>query len=172
METDANIVYDHILIREATILVRAPKNQSGVHQMEEARFFDVRTGVELREIYPPLQAAELKRGFIVSEACAASVLKTGIPIGPSPDVDYTKVVNILDLRQRRLDALVADSIIDQVRVIKDLLTEFLDAAEKAQKEERFWLSQQVLSLVHKFTGRELSELQDIIGWFRKRYSGK
>ncbi len=172
MEIDAEIVYEHILIRDATILVRVSKNQGGAHQLEEARFFDVRTGVELREIYPPLQVAELKRGFIVSEACAASVLKTGIPIGASPDMDYTKVVNILDLRQRRLDALVADSIIDQVRVIKNLLTEFLDAAENAQKEERFWLSQQILSLVHKFTGRELSELQDIIGWIRKRYSGK
>lgn len=172
MQMDSEVNYDHILIRESTILVRVAKDQQDMHKTEDARFFDVRTGVELREIYPALQSSELKKGFVLAEECAASVLRAGMPIGSGPDVDYTKVVNILDLKQRKLDALVADSVIDQVRVIRDLLTEFIDAAETAQKEERFWLSQQILSLVRKFTGRELSELQDIIGWFRKRYSGE
>ncbi len=172
MQADSEINYDHILIREATILVRIPRDQEGAHQTDSARFFDVRTGVELREIHPPLQASELKRGFLLAEECAASVLRTGVQIGAGPNVDYTKVVNILELRQRKLDALVADSVIDQVRLIRDLLTEFIDAAETANREERFWLAQQLLSFVHKFSGRELSELQDIISWFRKRYSGK
>lgn len=172
MQSDLESSYDHILIREATILVRVSKDQQGKHLTECARFFDVRTGVELREIYPPLQGAELTRGFRLPEECAATVLRTGTPIGAPPDVDYTKVVNILELKQRKLDSLVADSVMDQVRVIRDLLTEFIEAAETAQKEERFWLSQQILSFVHKFTGRELSELQDLINWFRKRRSGK
>lgn len=172
MQSDAEIVYEHILVREATILVRVVRDDKGVLLTEDARFFDVRTGVEVREIYPPLQDSELKRGFTLSEGCAASILRAGTPIWASPEVDYTKVISILELKQRKLDALVADSIIEQARVIADLLTEFLKVAKNAQKEERFWLSQQILSLVHKFTGRELSELQDVICWFRQRYSGK
>jgi hypothetical protein len=49
-----------------------------------------------------------------------------------------------------------------------VLHEFLDAADHAQKEERFWLAQQVLTLVRKFSGRELAELEGIVEWFKRR----
>jgi hypothetical protein len=90
----------------------------------------------------------------------------------TPTVDLSKVVNILEIRQRKLDAIVADSIIDQVRVIANLLHDFLTVADLAQKEERFWLSQQVLTLVRKFSGRELAELEDIVEWFKSGPCGR
>lgn len=169
---DTKPTYDHILIREASILVRVPRNQGQWDLQISPRFYDVRTGVELREIYPPLHESELKRGFPISENSAAGVIRAGLPIGSGPDVDYSKVVTILELKQRKLDSIVADSVLDQVRLIADLLERFLDVADNAQKEERFWLSQQVLTLVRKFTGRELRELQEIVEWFQERGTSK
>jgi hypothetical protein len=83
-------------------------------------------------------------------------------------VDFSKVVSILEVKQRRLDYVVADSILGQVRVIRDLLDQFLKLAENVNDEERFWLSQQVLSLLSKFTGRELEELEEMVNWMRTR----
>jgi len=169
---DRERTYDHILIREASILVRVPRDQKQRDLQVSPRFFDVRTGVELREIYPSLQESELKRGFPISEKSAAGVIRAGLPIGTGPDIDYSKVVTILELKQRKLDSIVADSVLDQVRLIADLLERFLEVADNAQKEERFWLSQQVLTLVRKFTGRELRELQEIVEWFQERGTSK
>ena len=78
------------------------------------------------------------------------------------------MVTILEARQRKLDAVVADSIFDQLRILTNVLHEFLDAADHSQKEERFWLAQQVLTLVRKFSGRELAELEGIVEWFKRR----
>jgi hypothetical protein len=169
---DIEATYDHILIREATILARVARGGGELHLRTLPRFYDVRTGVELREIYPALQESELKRGFPISEKSAACVIRAGLPIGAGPDVDYSKVVTILELKQRKLDGIVADSVLDQVRLIVELLERFLEVAENAHKEERFWLSQQVLTLVRKFTGRELSELQEIVEWFQDRNTSK
>jgi hypothetical protein len=158
--------YDHILIRDAAILVRFPKGGRDIESASE--FFDVRTGVQLRQIHPSLQAVELDRGYLLSREAANAILKSGAPIVSDPVADFSKVVTILEVRQRKLDAIVADSIIDQLQVISDLLRDILNAASKAQKEERFWLAQQVLTLVRKFSGRELSELEDIVDWFKRR----
>ena len=38
----------------------------------------------------------------------------------------------------------------------------------SSKEERFWLSQQALSLIRKFSGRELSELEEIVEWLKRQ----
>jgi hypothetical protein len=75
---------------------------------------------------------------------------------------------MLDIKQRRLDSVVADSILDQLRVVRDLLHDFLSVATQANSEERFWLSQQVLSLLRKFSGRELAEMEEIVQWFKRR----
>jgi hypothetical protein len=48
------------------------------------------------------------------------------------------------------------------------LNEFLHVADGAQSEERFWLSQQALALVRKFSGRELAEFEEIVDWFKNR----
>jgi hypothetical protein len=160
--------YDHILIREASILVRLPR---GVRELDgdvSPEFYDVRTGVALKNIYPELQAIDLHRGHLLAAEDAHGILRWTCSADEAGLV-FSKVVNILDIKQRRLDSVVADSILDQLRVISDLLKEFLNAAEKAQREERFWLSQQVLGLVRKFSGRELSELQDTVEWFKNRY---
>ena len=158
--------YDHILIRDATVLVRFPK---GIRDSESgSEFFDVRTGVQLREIHPSLQSVELDRGYLLSEEVASAILRSGAPVMINPSVDLSKVVTILEAKQRKLDSIVADSIIDQLRVMTLLLQEILDAANAAQKEERFWLAQQILPLIRKFSGRELAELEEIVDWFKER----
>jgi hypothetical protein len=164
METEEQ--YDHILIRDATVLVRFPK---GIRDSDRAsEFFDVRTGVQLREIHPSLQPVELDRGCLLSKEAASAILRSGAPIMIDPSADSSKVVTILEAKQRKLDSIVADSIIDQLRVMTLLLQEILDAASAAQKEERFWLAQQVLPLIRKFSGRELAELEEIVDWFKER----
>lgn len=158
--------FDYMLIRDATILLRVPR---GCRDPEApAQFFDVRTGVQLRQIYPELQQMELARGYPVSRETAAVILKSGAPLAVEEGVDPSKVVTILEVKQRRLDAVVADSILDQLRVISDLLVEILKVADSAHKEERFWLSQQLLTLVRRFSGRELSELEEMVEWFKRR----
>jgi hypothetical protein len=160
--------YDYILIRDAMILVRVPRGAAESDPKIVPEFFDVRTGVQLRQIYPALQADELQRGYLLPDGHAGAILKAGTPISAGPAVNPSKVVTILEARQRKLDAVVTDSIFDQLRVLTNLLREFLDAADHAQKEERFWLAQQVLTSVRKFSGRELAELERIIEWFKRR----
>jgi len=158
--------FDYLLIRDATILLRLPHGCWDTEGIAE--FFDVRTGVQLRQIHPELQQLELDRGRPVSAEIAQLVLKSGAPLAIADDLDPSKVVTILEVKQRRLDAVVADSILDQLRVINDLLTEILKIANTAQREERFWLSQQLLTLVRRFSGRELSELEEMVEWFKRR----
>jgi hypothetical protein len=158
--------YEYILIREAMVLVRIPRRGESSSDQADPVFFDVRTGVQLPGIQPPLQSGELERGHSVPPAFAASIIGDGAPLGASPAVDLAKVVSILDLRQRKLDGIVADSVLDQLRTISDLLRDFLAVADDAQREERFWLSQQVLTFTRKFSGRELAELRQIVEWFR------
>ena len=165
---EAETSYDHILIRDAAILVRVPKGCREAAGEIAAELFDVRTGVQLKQIHPALQDMELRRGYLLSEEAARAILKAGTTVVLDGPADLSKVVTILDVKQRKLDAVVADSILDQVRVISDLLREFLEAADAAKKEERFWLSQQVLGLVRRFSGRELSELEELVEWFKSR----
>jgi hypothetical protein len=160
--------FDYVLIREATILVRVPHRMTKTSAEVPPEFFDVRTGVQLRQIHPAFQADELQRGYVLPDGHAGAILKGGTPLSGGPSVDPSKVVTILEARQRKLDAVVADSIIDQLRILTNVLQEFLDAADHAQKEERFWLAQQVLTLLRKFSGRELAELEGIVEWFRSR----
>lgn len=160
--------FDHILIRDAGILVRIRRGCGHADKDNPPEFFDVRTGVQIRDIYPSLQAVELDRGYLLPEESARAILKSGSPILPDRSTDPTKVVNILDIKQRRLDSIVADSILDQIRMVSTILREFLNVADGAQPEERFWLSQQVLTLVRKFSGRELAELEEIVDWFKNR----
>lgn len=160
--------YEYVLIRDALVLVRIPKGGGASGEESEPLFFDVRTGVQLPSIHPPLKSSELERGHNVPGAFAASIIGDGAPLGASAATDLSKVVSILDLRQRKLDAIVADSVLDQLRVISDLLRNFLAVADEAAREERFWLSQQVLTFTRKFSGRELEELQQIIDWFTAR----
>jgi hypothetical protein len=160
--------YDYVLIRDATIVVRVPRGAAETAREVLPEFFDVRTGVQLREIYPAFQADELQRGYILPDGHAGAILKGGTPITGGPSIDPSKVVTILEARQRKLDAVMADSIFDQLRILTNVLHEFLDAADHAQKEERFWLAQQVLTLVRKFSGRELAELEGIVEWFKRR----
>jgi hypothetical protein len=151
--------------------VRVPA-QEDVSDVEGCpEFFDVRTGVQLREVHPPLQSTELNNAFLVADSVAESILKSGSATWLGPGVDLSKVVNIFEVRQRRLDSIVADSILDQVRVIRDLLQNLLDAAEGARPSERFWLSQQLLTFVRKFSGRELSEIEEMVDWFRRKPPG-
>ncbi len=165
---EAETSYDHILIRDAAILVRVPKGCREAGGENAPELFDVRTGVQLRQIHPSLQDAELRRGYLLSEESALAILKAGTTVVLGAPADLSKVVTILDMKQRKLDAVVADSILDQVRLIAELLEEFLDAADNAKKEERFWLSQQVLGLVRRFSGRELSELEKLVEWFKSK----
>lgn len=160
--------YDHLLIREATVLVRLPRGTREIRDDCGVEFFDVRTGVPLKRIYPALQAVELHRGYLLPESHAAALIKCGTAVDMGSSADASKVVTILEVRQRKLDAVVADSILDQLRLMVTILNEFLVVADTAQKEERFWLSQQVLSLMRKFSGRELAELEEIVEWFKSK----
>ncbi|AFM27042.1 hypothetical protein [Desulfomonile tiedjei] len=154
--------FDHILIREASVLVRVPEGIRELNDDIVPEYFDVRTGVPLKNIYPELQTIELHRGYLLSPEDAQGILRCGLP-GLEP-----KVISILDVKQRRLDSVVADSVLDQLKVLTELFGEFLRAAEDASQEERYWLSQQVLGLLRKFSGRELQELQETVEWFRNR----
>ncbi len=165
---DWSTEYDHYLIREATVLVRIPGGLFEVSEPGAAKFFDVRTGVQLKEIHPPLRPVDLSRGHLIPEGFAISILRSGSPLGADLTRDASKVVPILEIRQRKLDSVVADSVLDQVRVLRDLLQHVLDVADCAHSEERFWLSQQLLTLIGKFSGRELSELEEILQWFKQR----
>jgi hypothetical protein len=158
----------HILIREGAILVRVPQADPGGVHRQGLDFFEVRTGVQLKDIHPPFRPDELERGYPLPPEYAEQIMAGGAPHGAGLNADLSKVVSLLDAKQRRLDAIVADSILDQLRVINDLVGRFLDAAGNASGEDRLWLSQQVLSLVRKFSGRELEELEDTVEWFQKR----
>jgi hypothetical protein len=160
--------HDFILIRDGTVLVRVPHERGDEENRFPIEFFDVRTGVQLKEIHPSLQPDELSRGYQLSDAQAAMIIKSGIPLLLDPSSDFSKVISILEVKQRKLDSVVADSILDQLRVIKDILHNFLAIASTAQEEERFWLSQHLLPLLRKFSGRELAELEETIEWFRGR----
>jgi hypothetical protein len=157
--------FKHILIRDSTILARLPLEEE--ENMASAEFFDVRTGVKLKAIHPPLKHQDLERGYIIEEPLAHAILDTGSAGWMGPDSDPNKVTSILEVRQRKLDSVVADSIIDQVYVIKELLDKFLSAAQQAKPEEKYWLSQQLLTFVRKFSGRELAEMDEIADWFLK-----
>jgi hypothetical protein len=160
--------YEYVLIRDATVLVRVKQPNHEAPNKLAPELFDVRTGVQLREIHPAFEASELERGHRLSRECAATIIAGGAPFGAELEANRSNVVNITDIRQRRLDAVVADSIFDQLRVISRLLNKLLQAAEDVPKEERFWLSQQALSLIRKFSGRELSELEEIVEWLKSR----
>jgi hypothetical protein len=154
--------FDHILIREGTIIVRLPK---GVRQLAKdlpIKLFDVRSGVELPGIYPNPQEIELKRGYLLSDRDATAILNYRAASKKS------KVVTILEAKQRKLDTVVADSILDQLKLIIETLGEFSEIADNAAPEQRLWLSQQVLPLLPKISGREISDLKDIVDWFKTR----
>jgi hypothetical protein len=155
--------YDHILIREGTVIVRVPTGVREISDDFTPEFFDVRTGVQLKGIYPSLQTIELHRGHLLSEMAAEALLRYRTGSGAK-----SKVVTMLEVKQRKLDSVVADSILDQLHIIVNILQKFLLAAEKAHVEEKLWLSQQVLTLVRKFSGRELAELEEIVDWFNSR----
>jgi hypothetical protein len=159
--------YEYVLIREAKILVRTDRGSHELQTEVAPELFDVRTGVQLREVYPPFEATEVERGYRISKEYAAFIFAGGLPFGAELDANRSNIVDITDIRQRRLDSVVADSIFDQLRVISELLNKFLHAAENSSREERFWLSQQVLSLMRKFSGRELSELEEILDWLKR-----
>ncbi len=163
--------YEYVLIREAKVLARIDRGKKQGQNRLAPELFDVRTGVQLREIYPPFEPTEVERGYRISKEYAALIFAGGVPFGAELDANRSNVVDITDIRQRRLDSVVADSIFDQLRVISELLNKFLQAAENSSKVERFWLSQQVLSLMRKFSGRELRELEEIVDWL-KRNSNK
>ncbi len=159
---------EYVLIRDGNILVRVDWESDADSESSGHEFFDVRSGVLLREIHPPLAEGELERGVPLPDDFAASIMNSGLYSTLDPNADATKVVSILEVRQRKLDSVVADSILGQLRVIKEVIQDFLNVAENAPKEERFWLSQQVLTLLRKFSGRELAELEEITEWFKKR----
>jgi hypothetical protein len=159
--------HEYVLIREAKVLARVDHGKNREQNGLAPELFDVRTGVQLREIYPPFDVTEVERGYKISKEYAALIFAGGVPFGAELDSNRSKIVDITDIRQRRLDSVVADSIFDQLRVISELLNKLLQAAENSSKEERFWLSQQVLSLMRKFSGRELSELEEILDWLNR-----
>ena len=161
-------LHDYILIRDGSILVRISRANCETGENVQPEFFDVRTGVPLREIHPKFQPTELIRGARLTNEAVAVILGSGVPFGAGGSVDLAKVISILDVKQRKLDSVVADSVLDQLRLISDLLHEFLSVADLAEKEERFWMSQQVLALVRRFSGRELEELQETVLWLRSR----
>ncbi|MCA1960449.1 MAG: hypothetical protein LDL33_06610 [Desulfomonile sp.] len=160
--------FNYYIIREGLVLVRVPAGCTDADVQDSVEFFDMRTGVQVREIYPRFQAEELDRGKLIAEEQAAAIIKSGMPLLGGPSVDLSKVVNILEVKQRRLDLVVADSILDQVKVIRDMFQDLLNVAAVARPEERFWLSQQVLTFLSKFSGRELNELQEVLDWLKKR----
>lgn len=159
--------FDYILIREFSVLVRVPRGASA-YQKTDLELFDMRTGVQVPAIIPEVNDEELSRGYKVSAKVAAAIIKSGHTILELPAVDLSKVTNLQDIKQRKLDVVVADSILDQVQKIADVLRNFLKVAESASKEERFWLSQQALTLVRKFSGRELAEMENVVEWLGRR----
>ena len=164
---DVSKHYNFYLIREGTVLVKTSETEGSDPSDISFELYDVRSGAHLKDTYPPFEATELKRGFRLSGETAALILRNEY-LGSNKDHNnVAKVVTIVEARQRKLDAIVADSIIDQVNVITSLLQDFMNVARKATREERFWLSQQVLTFVRKFSGRELAELQEILDWFKE-----
>lgn len=168
MKTEQRDDHVNILIRDFTVLARVPADSRERESWVGVEFYDVRTGVRLKEIHPPLRVEDLDRGYPLPDESAQTIIRSGSTGFLGPDADPSKVVSILDLRQRRLDSVVADSIFDQLRVIRDILDTFLRVADDAEQEERLWLSQQLLTMVRKFSGRELEELEEIARWFRSR----
>lgn len=160
------IQYDYLLIRDGAVLLKIQRGDGEDSLLETAELFDVRTGAKLKELIPELKESDLHRAYPLSEQSAAAIIKSGAATGAEPAVELSKVVSILDVKQRRLDTVVADSILYQIEVIRDLLDQFLKVAENARKEDRFWMSQQVLCLLEKFSGREMAELEDLIEWMR------
>ena len=156
------------MIRDAGVLVQIPHQAWKSGDLDRAQFFDVRTGVQMKEIHPPLQSSELERGYLLSMDSAEAIIDSGVAGWVGPSKDFSKVVSILDVRQRRLDTVVADSVLDQLRTIVTILQDFLKIAEDAQREEKLWLSQQVLTLIGKFSGREMEELEEITEWFKTK----
>ncbi len=94
--------YDHILIREASILVRVPQGVRDLDGDVSPEFYDVRTGVPLKDIYPELQTIELHRGRLLAAEDAHGILRWNLAADETCS-ELNKVVNILDIRQRRLD---------------------------------------------------------------------
>jgi hypothetical protein len=158
----------YVFIRDGMIMARLSPDTRGDGMPSKADFFDVRTGVQLREIHPPLSKRDLERAVELSEEYALSLMSESSDVEPQGEVFFDKVVSLVEIKQRKLDSIVADSIIDQLSRIKDVLQSFLNAAAQAQDDERFWLSQQVLPLLGKFSGRELAELEELAEWFRTR----
>lgn len=158
---------DHIIIREGAVIVRIIHEEDASTDEQFLEFYDVRTGVRLRKIYPPLQQVELEKGCRISADAACVIIRTSNPANELELSESSKVVTILEARQRKLDSVVADSILDQARLISNILRDFIDVADHCHKEERLWLSQQILSTVRKISGRELSEIQEIVEWFKK-----
>ena len=154
------------LIRDGTVLIRVSRASDEEDSGDGVEFFDVRTGVQLREIHPGLQEGEVDRGYTVSAIHAEAFIRSGTPSRFDPSVEMSKIVSLQDVRQRRLDSVVADSILDQLGLVRDVLDGFLTVADNATEEERFWLSQQVLTILRKFSGRELEELEEVVRWFR------
>ncbi len=159
--------YEFILIRDNAVLVRKEKGLFPEDPDFTADLFDVRTGSPMREIHPPVSAHDLDRGRPISRESASVIIKSGTATWIGPDVDISKVVNILDIRQRRLDAIVADSILDQLGVITELLQGFVEVAATSSGERRLWISQHILPIIRKFSGRELEELQETLEWLRR-----
>lgn len=157
---------DHILIRDGSVIVRLIHSEDESPDGRSIEFYDVRTGVRLRKIFPPLQDVELERGCHVTPEAACVLMKSSFRENDDSS-EVSKVVTILEARQRKLDGVVADSILDQARFISNMLRDFVDVADHCSKEERLWLSQQILSTVRKISGRELTEIQEIVDWFRK-----
>ncbi len=158
--------HNHLLIRDGAVLLRIQRDEEDRFRLETAEFFDVRTGVKLKTLLPELKETELRRAYKLTDESAWAIIKAGAATGAEPTVDLSKVVSILDVKQRRLDNVVADSILYQIEVIRDLLDQFLQVAKNARNEDRFWMSQQVLALLEKFSGREMAELEDLIEWMR------
>lgn len=160
--------FDYILIRDCAVLLKLPRDRDVSAEIQAAEFFDVRTGAPLKEIHPPLRASEPDRGYALDEAAALTIISSGLSEGDDPSLSLSKVVSISEVKQRRLDSVVADSVLDQVKLISDLLSEFTRVAECSDRDIRFWMSQQALTLLRKFSGRELQELREIIEWLRSR----
>ena len=158
---------DHILIREGAVIVRLIHSEDESPGTKTVEFYDVRTGVRLRKIFPPLQEVELERGCHITPEAACILMKCSSFREDDESSEISKVVTILEARQRKLDGVVADSILDQARFISAILREYVDVADNCSKEERLWLSQQILSTVRKISGRELAEIQEIVEWFKK-----
>ncbi len=158
---------DHVLIREGAVIVRVISSSDNSADGLTYEFYDVRTGVRLRKIFPPLQQVELEKGCRITAEAASILMKSSRFNSDCDSSEASKVITILEARQRKLDSVVADSILDQARLIANILKDFVDVADHCHKEERLWLSQQILSTVRKISGRELSEIQEIVEWFKQ-----